>query len=74
MLKRCRVVKKMPNCQKDVKMSKRCQNVQKMSKCQNNVKKSNSRTEEEVHKKKVDTMRFTHNDLSFDATYESNQN
>ena len=45
--KRCKVVKKMSICQKDVKLSKRCQVVKKMS----NVKKSNTWTMEEVHKK-----------------------
>ena len=33
-----------------------------------NVKKSNTWTMEEVHKKKIDTMRFTHIDVNFDIT------
>ena len=48
-------------------MSKRCQIVMKKS----NVKKSNSWTKDDVHKKtKLDTMRFTHNDVNFDVTYD----
>ena len=60
----------MSKCQKDVKMSTRCQNVKKMS----NVKKSNTQTMEEVHKKKIHIMRFTHNDVNFDVKYEGHQN
>ena len=46
-VKKCQLIKKMSNCQKDVKLSKRCQVDKKMS----NVKKSNIWTMEEVHKK-----------------------
>ena len=56
----------LPKYQKDVKLSKRCQVVKKMS----NVKKSNTWTMEEVHKKKIDTMRFTDIDINFDVTYD----
>ena len=51
-------------------MSKRCQIVKKMS----NVKKSNSWTREEVHKRKIDTLRFTHIDINFDIIYEGHKN
>ena len=51
-------------------MSKRCQVVKKMS----NIKKSNMQTMEEVHKKKIDIMRFTHTDVNFDVKYEGQQN
>ena len=44
----CLCVKKMSNCQKDVKLSKRCQVVKNML----NIKKSNTWTMEEVPKKK----------------------
>ena len=51
-----------------------CQNVKiKDVKCQ----KSNSWTEEKVHKKtkkELDTMRFTHNKVNSDVTYEGHQN
>ena len=39
-----------------------------------NVKKSNICTMEEVHKKKIDIMRFTHIDVNFDIRYEGHQN
>ena len=45
-------------------MSKRCQN----------VKKSNTQTIEEVYKKKIHIMRFTHIDVNFDVKYEGHQN
>ena len=54
---------------KDVKLSKRCQVVKKMS----NVKKSDTWTMEEVHKKKIDIMRFTDIDVNFDVTYDGDQ-
>ena len=38
-----------------------------------NVKKSNTWTMEEVHKKKIDIMRFTDIDISFDITYNGDQ-
>ena len=37
------------------------------------IKKSNSLTLEEVHKKYVDTMRFTHNNVNFNVTYDGHQ-
>ena len=58
-----------PYVKKDVKLSKRCQAVKKMSSCQKDVKKSNTWTMEEVQKKKIDIMRFTH----FDVTYDGDQ-
>ena len=61
---------KMSSCQKDVKLSKRCQVVKNMS----NVKKSNTWTMEEVHKKIIDIMRFTHIDVNFDVTYDGDHN
>ena len=36
-------------------------------------KKSNIWTMEEVHKKKIDIMRFTHIDINFDVKYDGNQ-
>ena len=51
-------------------MSKRCQVVKKMS----NIKKSNMQTMEEVHKKKIDIMRFTDIDINFDVKHEGQQN
>ena len=48
----------MSNSQKEVKMFKRCQIVKMMA----NVKKSNNWIREEIHKSKLYTMRFTHND------------
>ena len=39
-----------------------------------NIKKSNISTMEEVHKKIIDTMRFTHTNVNFDVKYEGDQN
>ena len=39
-----------------------------------NVKKSNTWTMEEVHKKIIDIMRFTHIDVNFDVTYDGDHN
>ena len=39
-----------------------------------NVKKSNTWTMEEVHKKEIDIMRFTHIYVNFDVKYEGHQN
>ena len=54
---------------------KRCQNVQKMSNCQNSVKYQKvKQLNYGVQQKKLDTVRFKHNDVNFDVTYESHQN
>ena len=37
------------------------------------IKNSNNLTMEEGHKKYLDTMRFTHNDVNFDVTYDGLQ-
>ena len=64
----------MSNCQKDVKMSKICQcpkDVKLSKQCQ----MSKSQTAGLVKFKiKLNTMRFTHNDVNFDVTHESQQN
>ena len=39
-----------------------------------NIKKSNMQIMEEVHKKKIDIMRFTDIDVNFDVKYEGQQN
>ena len=39
-----------------------------------NMKKSNMQTMEEVHKKKIDIIRFTHIDVNFDVRCEGHQN
>ena len=49
---------------------KRYQVVKKMS----NIKKSNTQTMEEVHRKKIHIIRFTHIDVNFDVKYEGHQN
>ena len=51
-------------------MSKYQKDVKKMS----NVKKSNTQTMEEVHKKKIHIMWFTHIDINFNVKYEGHQN
>ena len=60
-------------------MSKRCQDVKKMSNCQKNVEKDVkcqkvTQTMEEVHKKLIHIVMFTHIDVNFDVKYEGHQN
>ena len=54
----CQTVKKMSNCQKDVK----CQTIKHIDYGGGS------------QKKKIDIMRFTHFDINFDVKYEGHQN
>ena len=59
----------MSKCQKDVKLSKRCQIVKKMSNCQKDVncQKIKHIDYGRGSQKKIDIMRFTHIDVTYDG-------